>query len=249
MFCGTRGAFDERDGLLLEQGPRTISGLPVCQEVTRDRLRSTPTVVGLFSRGAKEGSGWRHQDRRLRRRLPSAFPHLLFQPEKSRACLFPHRHFKHTLTMKESCALDSTKPKDNKIQNPVALAGFKRGHPGLWMPHVSTVSPRLFGLVLGGILHVPRSIWSRCADGSAPGPTLVRNRSRCNEKPWLHRRSRVGQRSAETTMTSSVPWGRPLCFEAKPRDTVTKSSKPTLATLVLRIWDTGLVQHGSYDEP
>jgi hypothetical protein len=38
MFCGTRGAFDERDGLL-EQGPRAISGLLCVRRSIRNRLR------------------------------------------------------------------------------------------------------------------------------------------------------------------------------------------------------------------
>lgn len=38
MFCGTRGVFDERDGLL-EQGPRAISGLWCVRRSIRNRLR------------------------------------------------------------------------------------------------------------------------------------------------------------------------------------------------------------------
>jgi len=61
----------------------------------------------------------------------------------------------------------------------------------MWMPHVSTINPRQFGLVLGGILHLPVSIWSRCADRPGPGPIISQEPLRCNKKPSPHRRSRV----------------------------------------------------------
>jgi hypothetical protein len=55
---------------------------------------------------------------------------------------------------------------------------------------------------------------------------------------------------AETTMTSSAPWGRSLCFRGQaPRDG--KHNPPNLelaATLVLRVCDTGLMHTGVVDE-
>lgn len=180
MFCGNRGAFDERRWIVGTRPPDHLGSSFLCQEVKRQRI--APTVVGVFSRAPREGAGGANKTDALRdasiaRSTPS------FWAQRPRACLFPHRHLNPILTTNQNNVYISTTMRTTRSQNIRALEGLQNGHSGLWMPHASTASPRQFGLVLGGILRFPCSIWSRCADGSSPGPTLVRNRCRCNKKP------------------------------------------------------------------
>jgi hypothetical protein len=114
------------------------------------------------------------------------------------------------------------------------------------MPHVSTTSPRQFGLVLGGILHSPSSIWSRYADGPSPGPTIAGTAADVTRNP-----DRTGARVsctglAETTMTFSVPWGRLIMLRGQvPRDG--RRILQTYSTLC-SAFGARFAAHGSCDE-
>ena len=97
MFCGNRGAFDERkmDCWNKAPGPSRVL-LFLCQEVSQAATTHCANCCWSVFTSAKRGSGWRQQDRRLERCFHRPF-HTFFSGARAPCVLISASSFESHL--------------------------------------------------------------------------------------------------------------------------------------------------------